>query len=64
MSWSGKNDDLVSHTATSGAFDTGTIASGKTWRHTFTQDRRFFIRLQIPPTNERPDHRQINMNFW
>jgi len=31
-----KNDDLVPHTATSGSFDSGTIASGQSWRHTFT----------------------------
>jgi plastocyanin len=31
-----KNDDLVPHTATSRAFDSGAIASGQTWRHTFT----------------------------
>jgi len=31
-----KNDDLVPHTATSTSFDSGTIASGQSWRHTFT----------------------------
>jgi len=32
------NKDLVPHTATSqkkGAFDSGTIAAGKSWKHTF-----------------------------
>ena len=36
-----KNDDLVPHTATSAAFDSGTIVSGKTWRHTFTNAGNF-----------------------
>ena len=36
-----KNDDLVPHTATSPEFDSGTIAVGKTWRHTFTQAGNF-----------------------
>ena len=36
-----KNDDLVPHTATSAAFDSGTIASGKSWRHTFTNTGKF-----------------------
>jgi plastocyanin len=36
-----KNDDLVPHTATSAAFDSGTIASGKSWRHTFTNAGTF-----------------------
>ena len=31
-----KNDDLVAHTATSASFDSGTILSGQSWRHTFT----------------------------
>jgi plastocyanin len=36
-----KNDDLVPHTATSAAFDSGTIISGKSWRHTFTNAGKF-----------------------
>ena len=36
-----KNDDLVPHTATSAAFDSSTIASGKSWRHTFTNAGKF-----------------------
>ncbi|MDB6035426.1 MAG: hypothetical protein JWM16_5764 [Verrucomicrobiales bacterium] len=36
-----KNDDLVSHTVTSAAFDSGTIAPGKSWRHTFTKPGDF-----------------------
>lgn len=36
-----KNDDLVPHTATSAAFDSGTIISGKSWRHTFTNSGKF-----------------------
>ena len=36
-----KNDDLVPHTATSAAFDSGTIVSGKSWRHTFTKAGKF-----------------------
>lgn len=36
-----KNDDLVPHTATSAAFDSGTIISGKSWRHTFTKAGNF-----------------------
>ena len=31
-----KSDDLVPHTATSASFDSGTIVSGQSWRHTFT----------------------------
>lgn len=31
-----KNDDLVPHTATATSFDSGTIVSGQSWRHTFT----------------------------
>ena len=36
-----KNDDLIPHTATSPEFDSGTIAVGKTWRHTFRQVGNF-----------------------
>jgi plastocyanin len=36
-----KNDDLVPHTATSAAFNSGTIASGQSWQHTFTQAGNF-----------------------
>jgi plastocyanin len=36
-----KNDDLVPHTATSAVFDSGTILSGKSWRHTFTNAGKF-----------------------
>jgi plastocyanin len=32
-----KNDDITPHTATSAAFDSGSIASDAGWRHTFTQ---------------------------
>jgi plastocyanin len=32
-----KNDDLVPHTATSPQFDSGSLATGESWRHTFTQ---------------------------
>jgi plastocyanin len=31
-----KNDDLVPHTATSPSFDSGSLTSGQSWRHTFT----------------------------
>ena len=30
-----KNDDLVPHTATSASFNSSTIVSGQSWRHTF-----------------------------
>jgi len=30
------NDDLVPHTATSPSFNSGTLSSGQTWKHTFT----------------------------
>jgi plastocyanin len=30
-----KNDDLVPHTVTSASFNSGTIVSGQSWRHTF-----------------------------
>ncbi|MBE0543077.1 MAG: cupredoxin domain-containing protein [Verrucomicrobia bacterium] len=36
-----KNDDLVPHTATAASFDSGTIASGQSWRHTFTDAGNF-----------------------
>ena len=36
-----KNDDLVPHTATSASFNSGTIVSGQSWRHTFTDAGNF-----------------------
>ena len=36
-----KSDDLVPHTATSASFDSGTIVSGQSWRHTFTNAGNF-----------------------
>jgi plastocyanin len=36
-----KNDDLVPHTTTSASFDSGTIVSGQSWRHTFTDAGNF-----------------------
>ena len=36
-----KNDDITPHTATSAAFDSGSIASDAGWRHTFTQAGSF-----------------------
>jgi len=36
-----KNDDLIPHTATSSEFNSGTMASGQSWRHTFTQAGNF-----------------------
>jgi plastocyanin len=36
-----KNDDLVPHTATSVSFNSGTIVSGQSWRHTFTHAGNF-----------------------
>lgn len=36
-----KNEDIVIHTATSASFDSGTIASGQSWRHTFTNAGEF-----------------------
>jgi len=36
-----KNDDLVPHTATSASFNSGTIVSGQSWRHTFTNAGNF-----------------------
>jgi len=36
-----KNDDLVPHTATSTSFNSGTIVSGQSWRHTFTDAGNF-----------------------
>jgi plastocyanin len=36
-----KNDDLVPHTATSASFSSGTIVSGQSWRHTFTDAGNF-----------------------
>ena len=37
-----KNDDITPHTATSPAFgDSGAVASGKSWRHTFTETGTF-----------------------
>jgi len=31
-----RNEDIVPHTATSASFDSGSILSGQSWRHTFT----------------------------
>ncbi|HSH39119.1 MAG TPA: c-type cytochrome [Chthoniobacterales bacterium] len=36
-----KNDDLTPHTATSKAFDSGSIEPDKSWRHTFTDGGEF-----------------------
>jgi plastocyanin len=36
-----KNDDLIPHTATSPLFDSGSLASGQTWRHSFKKAGRF-----------------------
>ena len=36
-----KNDDLIPHTATSPEFDSGTLKSGQSWRHTFTKAGNF-----------------------
>jgi plastocyanin len=36
-----KNDDITPHTATSAAFDSGSITSAAGWRHTFTQAGSF-----------------------
>ena len=36
-----KNDDLVPHTATSSSFDSAALASGQSWRHTFTETGSF-----------------------
>ena len=36
-----KNDDITPHTATSAAFDSGSIASDAGWRHTFAQAGSF-----------------------
>ena len=36
-----KNDDLVPHTATSASFDSGSIVSGQSWRHTFMDAGNF-----------------------
>lgn len=37
-----KNEDFITHTATSRAFgDSGPLTNGKSWRHTFTETGRF-----------------------
>jgi mono/diheme cytochrome c family protein len=36
-----KNDDITPHTATGGAFDSGSIDPEKSWRHTFTEAGQF-----------------------
>lgn len=36
-----RNDDLVPHTATAASFDSGTIVSEQSWRHTFTDAGNF-----------------------
>ena len=36
-----KNNDLVPHTATSSSFDSGSLASGQSWRHTFPEPGTF-----------------------
>jgi len=44
-----KNDDLVPHTATSASFDSGTLAAGKSWRHTFTKTGEFSYTCTFHP---------------
>lgn len=44
-----KNDDLVPHTATSASFDSGTLAAGKSWRHTFTKAGEFSYTCTFHP---------------
>lgn len=36
-----KNDDLVPHTVTAASFDSGSMSSGQSWRHTFTETGTF-----------------------
>lgn len=46
-----KNNDIVPHTATSGSFgDSGAIASGQTWRHTFSEAGEFPYTCTFHPT--------------
>lgn len=44
-----KNDDIVVHTATSALFDSGTIASGQSWRHSFTNAGEFAYACTFHP---------------
>jgi plastocyanin len=45
-----KNDDLIPHTATSVAFDSGSLATGKSWRRTFTEAGTFNYVCSFHPT--------------
>lgn len=45
-----KNDDLIPHTATAPSFDSGSLASGKSWRHTFTEAGTFPYICTFHPT--------------
>ena len=44
-----RNDDMVPHTATATSFDSGTIASGQSWRYTFTNSGNFPYRCTFHP---------------
>ena len=44
-----KNDDITPHTATSAMFDSGSIASDATWRHTFTEAGNFSYTCTFHP---------------
>ena len=45
-----KNNDVVPHTATSAAFDSGSMNPGTTWRHTFTKAGQFAYVCTFHPT--------------
>lgn len=46
-----KNDDITPHTATSPSFgDSGSIASGQSWQHTFTEAGNFPYACTFHPT--------------
>ena len=43
------NDDITPHTATSATFDSGSIASDASWRHTFTEAGSFPYKCTFHP---------------
>jgi plastocyanin len=45
-----KNDDMVPHTATCSSFDSGSLTSGQSWRHTFTEPGTFHYKCTFHPT--------------
>jgi plastocyanin len=45
-----KNEDIVPHTATASSFDSGSIAPGHSWQHTFTEQATVTYACAFHPT--------------